>query len=62
MAERLNYDELVSFKKLLMANEIYTEALVKLLLDKGVSPNLSCSAKSSKCRSIWRNPNLECGG
>ena len=36
MAERLNDDELVSFKELLMSNEIYMEALVQLLLDKGV--------------------------
>ena len=36
MAERLNDDELVSFKELLMSNEIYLEALVQLLVDKGV--------------------------
>ena len=36
MAERLNDDELVSFKELLMSNEIYMEALVQLLLEKGV--------------------------
>ena len=36
MAERLNDEELVSFKELLMSNEIYLEALVQLLMDKGV--------------------------
>lgn len=36
MAERLNNDELVSFKELLMSNEIYMEAIVQLLVDKGV--------------------------
>ena len=36
MAERLSHDELVSFKELLMSNEIYMEALVQLLVDKGV--------------------------
>lgn len=36
MAERLSNDELVSFKELLMSNEIYMEALVQLLEDKGV--------------------------
>lgn len=36
MAERLSNDELVSFKELLMSNEIYMEALVQLLVDKGV--------------------------
>jgi hypothetical protein len=37
MATKLNDDELVSFKELLMANEVYMEALVQLLVDKGVS-------------------------
>jgi hypothetical protein len=36
MATKLNDDELVSFKELLMSNEIYMEALVQLLVDKGV--------------------------
>jgi hypothetical protein len=36
MATKLNDDELVSFKELLMSNEIYLEALVQLLLDKVV--------------------------
>ena len=36
MATKLSDDELVSFKDLLMANEVYMEALVQLLLDKGV--------------------------
>ena len=36
MATRLSDDELVSFKELLMANEIYMEALVLLLIDKGI--------------------------
>ncbi len=33
MATKLNDDELVSFKELLMANEVYMEALVQLLMD-----------------------------
>jgi hypothetical protein len=36
MAERLSNDELVSFKELLMSNEIYMEAIVQLLVEKGV--------------------------
>lgn len=36
MAEKLSNDELVSFKELLMSNEIYMEALVQLMIDKGV--------------------------
>ena len=36
MADKLSNDELVSFKELLMSNEIYMEALVQLLVDKGV--------------------------
>ena len=36
MANRLNNDELVTFKELLMSNEIYMEALVQLLIDKSI--------------------------
>ena len=36
MATNLSNDELVSFKELLMANEIYMEALIQLLVDKGI--------------------------
>ena len=36
IAERLSKDEMVSFKELIMSNEIYMEALVQLLVDKGV--------------------------
>jgi hypothetical protein len=36
MTTKLNDDELVSFKELLMSNEIYMEAIVQLLVDKGV--------------------------
>jgi hypothetical protein len=36
MATKLSNDELVSFKELLMSNEIYMEALVQLMIDKGV--------------------------
>lgn len=36
MATQLSDDELVSFKELLMANEIYFEALVLLLMEKGI--------------------------
>jgi hypothetical protein len=36
MATKLDENELVSFKELLMSNEIYLEAIVQLLVDKGV--------------------------
>ena len=36
MGTKLSNDELVSFKELLMSNEIYMEAIVQLLVDKGV--------------------------
>ena len=36
MATKLSDEELVSFKELLMANEVYMEAIVQLLVDKGV--------------------------
>ena len=40
MATKLNDDELISFQDLLMSNEIYLEALVQPLLDKGVFTNV----------------------
>jgi hypothetical protein len=36
MAQNLTPDELVEFKELLIANSIQTEALVQLLIDKGI--------------------------
>lgn len=36
MATKLSDEELVSFKELLISNEIYMEALVQLLVDKGI--------------------------
>ena len=36
MATKLSDEELVNFEELLMANEVYMEALVQLLVDKGV--------------------------
>jgi hypothetical protein len=36
MAEKLDQDELVSFKELLMANSIQVDTLTRLLIDKGI--------------------------
>ena len=36
MAEKLNPDELVNFKELLMANSIQVDAVAQLLIDKGI--------------------------
>ena len=36
MATKLSDDELVCSKELLMTNEVYMEALVQLLLEKGI--------------------------
>ena len=36
MAEKLNPDELVSFKELLVANSIQADAITQLLIEKGV--------------------------
>ncbi len=48
MATKLSDDELVSFKELLMSNEIYMEALVQLLLDKGVFTKAELLGKVKK--------------
>jgi hypothetical protein len=36
MAEKLDDSELVNFKELLMANNYQTDALVQLLIEKGI--------------------------
>jgi len=36
MAEKLDPNELVSFKELLMANSIQVDTLTQLLIDKGI--------------------------
>ena len=36
MATKLSDDELVTFRELLISNEIYMEALVQLLIEKGI--------------------------
>lgn len=36
MATKLSDAEMVSFKELLISNEIYMEALVQLLFEKGI--------------------------
>lgn len=36
MATKLSDEELVSFKELLISNEIYMEALVQVLFEKGI--------------------------
>lgn len=36
MAEKLNDKELVSFKEMLIANSIQVDALVQLLIEKGI--------------------------
>ncbi len=36
MATKLSDEELITFKELLISNEIYMEALVQLLIEKGL--------------------------
>ncbi len=36
MATKLSDEELITFKELLVSNEIYMEALVQLLIEKGI--------------------------
>jgi len=36
MAEKLDEKELVTFKEMLMANRVHTDALAQLLIEKGI--------------------------
>ena len=56
MATKLSDDELVSFKELLMSNEIYMEALVQLLLDKGVFTKKELLGKVKKVQMDLMKP------
>jgi hypothetical protein len=45
MAEKLDEKELVTFKEMLMANSIQTDALAQLLIEKGVITELEFHTK-----------------
>lgn len=50
MAERLDANEIVTFKELLMANSIQVDALAQLLIEKGIITQDEFFAKLAQVR------------
>jgi len=48
MAEKLDEKELVTFKEMLMANSVQTDALAQLLIEKGIITEHEFSTKLKK--------------
>jgi len=54
MAEKLDLQELVSFKELLMANSIRVDALAQLLIEEGVITDKKFIAKLKQVQSDYQ--------
>jgi len=54
MAEKLNPQELVSFKELLMANTIQVDALAQLLIEEGLITERKYYAKLKQVQSDYQ--------
>ena len=54
MAERIDPDELVEFKELLMANSIQVDALCQLLIEKGIITEQEFFAKLKQVQSEYQ--------
>ncbi len=55
MAQKLDDSELVSFKELLMANAIQTDALAQLLIEKGIITQDEFFIKLKQVQSEYQN-------
>ena len=55
MAEKLNPDELVNFKELLMANSIQVDAIAQLLIEKGFFTKEEFFAKLKQVQSEYKS-------
>ena len=55
MAEKLNPDELVNFKELLMANSIQVDAIAQLLIEKGIITKEEFYAKLKQVQSDYQS-------
>ena len=55
MAEKLDPQELVSFKELLMANTIQVDALTQLLIEEGLITEQKFYAKLKQVQSDYQN-------
>lgn len=54
MAEKLDPNELVSFKELLMANSIQVDAVAQLLIEKGIINEEEIFAKLKQVQSEYQ--------
>ena len=54
MAEKLDPEELVSFKELLMANSIQVDAVAQLLIEKGIITKEEFFAKLNQVQSEYQ--------
>ena len=55
MAQRLESDELVSFKELLMANTIQVDTAVQLLIEKGFFTEAEYFSKLKQVKAQYQN-------
>ena len=55
MAEKLNPDELVNFKELLMANSIQVDAIAQLLIEKGIITKEEFFSKLKQVQSQYQS-------
>ena len=54
MAEKLDPEELISFKELLMANSIQVDAVAQLLIEKGIITNEEFFTKLKQVQSEYQ--------
>jgi len=54
MAQKLDQSELISFKELLMANSIQTDALAQLLIEKGIFSTKDFVGKLKQVQSEYK--------
>lgn len=55
MAEKLNEKELVSFEELLMANVIQLDAVIQLLVEKGIITEQEFFVKLKQVQGEWES-------
>ena len=60
MAQKLDESELVSFKELLMANSIHTDAVAQLLIDKDIFTEQELYAKLISVQLDYQSKQRSC--
>lgn len=59
MAQKIDTNELVSYKELLMANSIQADAIAQLLIEKGVFTKEEFFSKLKQVQTQYQNGNAE---